>query len=388
MDVWKVVNLKDYGDKILPLVELFFRQFKHPDSGNMWSTVYFRWKLINNPVGKGLLSCAIYGDEIIGTASMTLKRIWLNQITMIGAETGDTFTNSEFSKNGKKADVYYEKNASLPRSKEYIDVSVMGRLLYENTQKAQEDNINIIYGTPNEQSLAGYIKKLDYYCHSDKIVHLMKPTVLFMNIILSRYFGQLNKYGKFIINWLYKLNKIIENMYSKYWKFRQLSAGYSIETIGNLDESFDSFWNRIKHQYQFSLVKDREYFCYRFIDTVHARYSIFVLKKKHEIFGILVTRNITSSDGSKMCYIADWLIDKTRQNILTYLLSHVVNKALRDDISSFRTWVVNKNLFSAFYKLGFMKYSKTPIIFFKSDLGEQIKRLDCLDLTMAFSDSI
>ncbi len=103
---------------------------------------YYHWKLSRGPFGKGFVSLAMDGDTIAGATTVTRKRIHWNGRVVDAAEIGDTFVDSNYRRQG-----------------------IFGSLVKATRERARAAGVKLFYGTPNDQSLPGYERKLDFPAH-------------------------------------------------------------------------------------------------------------------------------------------------------------------------------------------------------------------------------
>ena len=119
-------------------LDLFFKnQFKGKSRyGTMGS---FFWKIFTNPFGKGFVNAIHHEGNIVATTSITPKSLFIKQVEYTAAEIGDTYTDRKFQGRG-----------------------LFSLLVNESRKVANDAEIKFIYGTPNNQSLPGYIKNTGF----------------------------------------------------------------------------------------------------------------------------------------------------------------------------------------------------------------------------------
>jgi len=387
---WDVVILDDLNANLLQKVSDFLSSFLPEGADPVWSSEYFKWKLHRNPAGRGFLSCAVNGDEVVGTASITLKRIWYDGRVVVGGETGDTYSHPDFRKRKKNRSPSTRPKSPTSQA-EYLKKSIFGRLVYENTSRAFRDGVQIIYGTPNENSRLGYEKRLNFKSHPVKDKSLYRPSALGIctNQKATFFFNTL--LGRFVYGMIENLEWLIESIIFQYWKKRQKNLGYSVEKADKATADFDQLWETCKHEKEFSLVRDRLYFQHRFVDNPLVEYNIYECRKDGVLCGAMVTRICSLSREKKYCYIADWLFDESREFIFPIMLAHAIHDNYLKDIHAFVVWAGETMAhISDFCKFGFFSTStRIPIIFYLSNKGKKIiETQSCLDFTIASSDNI
>ena len=155
--IWDIIiadDLSKIGD-----AAKFLQSFYPPEIDTIWSEDYFRWKLgKQNPAGAGFMTLAICDNNVVGTTTITKKRLWINGKLIIGGEIGDTYTHPDFLRQGKPAALH----KLTPDPEAYLNKSIFGRLVTETISRATNAGVSIIYGTPNANSMPGYTKRLNF----------------------------------------------------------------------------------------------------------------------------------------------------------------------------------------------------------------------------------
>jgi GNAT superfamily N-acetyltransferase len=146
-----------FSDSDLPKVGDFRRSFDTDPSVEFFrvsrTAEYYRWRLLDNPYGRGELSIAVDGDRIVGTAANTPKRMVVAQKDTRGAEVGETFTDPGFQRQG-----------------------IFSHLVTMNLERAEQDGTELIYGLPNEIALLGWEGRLGFHqVRSAHIVNAIRP---------------------------------------------------------------------------------------------------------------------------------------------------------------------------------------------------------------------
>jgi len=90
---WEIVILDDLHDELLAKSVSFLSGFVPEGGDPIWSAEGFTWKLQQNPAGPGFMLCVVLGDEVVGTNSITLKRVWYRGRELLAGEAGDIYVS-------------------------------------------------------------------------------------------------------------------------------------------------------------------------------------------------------------------------------------------------------------------------------------------------------
>jgi len=386
---WEVVILDDLREDLLLKVVDFLNGFFPKNLAPRWSADYFRWKLYKNPAGRGFLSCAIAGSEVVGTASITLKRIWYKNKITIAGETGDTFTHPNYRKQRKTKFASQSSFRSPSDTCEYLEKSIFGRLVYENTMRALDNGIEIIYGTPNENSRPGYEKRLNYRSHPMREMNLVRPSV--MGIISSSKLSFLRKFllVKPIVGIMFKAESLVEAINFNFWERKRKKLGYTFKKVSRASADLNQLWERLRYQNEFSLVRDQASFQHRFFDNPLGEYDVYKAVRQGELYGVIVTRVYPIAEKIRNCCIADWFFDESKKDVFPCILAYVIHDK-HHNAHYFTSWCPEgRGLISIFHRLGFVSTSKKPVIFYRSEEGKELlERCRSLDFTIASSDNV
>jgi hypothetical protein len=274
------------------------REFCPPGADPIWSADYFRWKLgAANPAGAGYISLAVLDDEVVGTVSLTRKRIICNGVEGIGGEVGDTYSSASVRRSSRPAEV----SRLDPDPESYVNKSIFGRLASEVRARAEADGITLIYGTPNKNAYPGWVRRLGYFdfeaCRNssfsrptaDFLVNRVRPLKLAgpllrgMEGMMAALHGKLANRG------------------------RALEAGDALPQA----EELDALWLSLRPAQGFSLIRDAVYWRHRYVEHPLARYSFHPIRENGRLLGLAVSRLLSITGGRRAVSVAEWLLDPT-----------------------------------------------------------------------------
>jgi hypothetical protein len=332
----------------------------------IWSVDYFKWKLSNiNPAGSGYLSVALCNNRVIGTVSLTRKRILINGIEYMGGEVGDSYSSNLFRCRTTCSSLSsYDSN---PDS--YINKSIFGRLASDVRARAEASGVSIIYGTPNKNAYPGWTKRLEYF---DLITYdnqnYLRPTVHFIARKLPMkmlFCAAMYATEKVWLNFSKILNTSISDRNKK----------HTIEMGPPSDQEIDFLWDEVRPTIGFSLVRDSKYWVHRYKQYPLGIYSFFRVYDKERLVAFVVTRKATTNTGKKIVYIVEWMINES--DLFEYIVYHIIDIYRKDEIDAF-SFYASGSLFKGRYsiKYGFVKRNRVPIIFANTEEAQLLKKLN------------
>ncbi len=337
----------------------FLQSFRTAEDEPVWSPEYFRWKLKDNPAGKGFLTLAISNGKVVGTASVTSKHIWYKGSVINSAEAGDVYTHPDFQRRG-----IFTATADATR------------------KRAQDAGYSLIYGLPNEQARPGWEKNLEFLVHTAfeliAPIYICKPPSFVKNNL-----------PRIIRQPLSKSIELLSATSRRFWLLLGKLAGISVRQVNAIGPEYNHLWEQYREYNDFLLVRDFEHLNYRFFKHPLAKYQFYEARHKGQLCGYLVTRR-QQARGKVNCIIADWFYNTKNPFIFLSLLNTALEKNLSPDINECRAWVTHSHPDKWLFAIsGFLLRGCNPIIFHKNIIGRQILNgRDKWHFTMADSDNI
>ena len=265
-----------------------------------------------------------------------------------------------------------------------------GRILYKETVRAYQEllktnqGIGYYIGFPNETALKigkRYFSYQRIFVFKRYVKQLSKKPFPDKN----SYFGKMKHY---IMN-LLSMSKITNGCCSQSY-FSDLQLQLSDKP----PDDFDSFWERAKHGYQITTVRDREYVDWRFFQEPAARNEFYTVRKKDKLIGFFVLKTHES-----VTEVIDYFCLRQKSMIrkIFYLMMNVVknkkSQCLRfrihdkyierlmlkngfvvDDLQTFATGGglsnCESNIFRANESFGVMKENNQNRYYFTQELFE------------------
>jgi len=355
---WNTVN-GDSLDCLEDLADFLHNEFSQDGADKVWSEEYFNWRLgEKNPAGKGYVSYAISDSKIVGIATLTRKKAIYNAQELIVGEIGDTYTLADIIRNGKPS--LLSDLDSDPKS--YVNKSVFGRLISEITHRASLDGVSVIYGTPNKNSLPGYMKRLGFLNHK-KYSNTANYRPSFK--LLSEKYRMLKP-----LKFFHSVESLVFSLQRKIYS---LLHGKGIKISVGMPEAgeINALWESIKPKIGFSLVKDAEYWYYRYNNHPLATYQFINFRKNGSLVAIVVVREFSYREGRRITPIVEWMSEKKIS--IGYLLAETLNLMNGREVDYYYYYSSAADSASLSSRGNFFLYNQeAPIVFVKNDLSEEI----------------
>lgn len=348
-----------FKDEELPQIADFFRkQYKGIDGYG--SMDLFQWKAIDNITQRGIINLVKDSDRIISVTSVTPKSIYVNQLSYLGAEIGDTYTDSNYQRQG-----------------------IFAMLINKTRQEANENGCELVYGTPNEASLPGYEKKANFARFPD-----LQVDSLVFPLNVGHFLGKK-------LHWTLAstLGQLLSLVWFVIWHIRYIFIAfpektYTVSEVDSLPEDWDYYWKQCQKNFDFIINRDKEHFNWRFLNNPN-RYRILIIENAHhETCGHLVYR-VISGETRKNLIIADFLTLPDHSSAILQAIKFVVSRGFEINATSIQTWCAQNGPYHRFFKkIHFIRQMDIPIICHQDAFLEHLKKCQKWHFTISDSDNI
>jgi len=376
---WRIRFVDDLDDEFVDRTAAFFDEYFPGVFGDTCDPELFRWKLgPSNPAGQGILAAAVADDGVIaGVMSATMKRMAIGARSVIGSETGDTFTHPDFRRSGRAAEI-----APGTTNDHYLNRSVFGRLVDEVSRALANRAVEIVYSTPNDQSRPGYCRRGGYEVAataSARSWHCPQPS-LFADR-LPRRIGQV-------------AFTAFDTLRSG--SRRRLKTGESMETISlrrdtptPIFETIDRLWRSRPPGGDVVLVQDGDWIRHRYALHPSQSYDLHLVGEAGRPNAFAISRTITRSHGATTRCLTEWSpslsVDGRR---FSELLFKLVENAR--DVDTVSAWTNQRpGTWMRMVRAGFIPISSVPVVLGCNDLGRHIiDRAIPFPLAIGWSDNV
>jgi hypothetical protein len=331
----------------LQRVEAFFKSV-YQEATAYGSTQLFEWKIFNNIHHEGLLNAAVSEGEIASTTTLTPKTLYHKQKKYIAAEIGDTYTQEKFQRRG-----------------------LFGSLVQKTREEGISLGIEYIYGTPNANSLPGYVKKCNFAVIPELDVHSYSFLLDVKEMVPV-------KALTWIINFFYRI------FLSCYLVFKNDSK-VKLTRVEKFGPEFDALWAEGKGDYDYIFSREAASLNWRFNKNPYD-YQIFCIHASTKLIGYIVIRE-NSADASVA--IADYFCLKNYAGSMSVALAGLAKIYKKTNYKKLVAWVSGKDyLEQSFRNTLFIKRNNVPIIAFNNDFLKQVSLGESFHFTLSDSDNV
>jgi hypothetical protein len=374
--IWQAVT-DDQLERVEEASYFLQNNFCPTDAETMWSSDYFRWKLGQaNPAGHGFLSLALLKGQVIGTVSLTKKRVLLNGVEYLGGEVGDSYTAISMRRNGRP----YDLSAIDKNPLSYINRSIFGRLASDVRFRAEANGVSLIYGTPNKNAYSGWVKRLSYFdLREYENCSYTRPTA---RLFITRF-----PYARGVAFLIRILERGINATQAAVYKAK-FGKGLSIEYGAPELLELDMLWERCRPIQGFSLVRDAIYWKHRYLEHPLVKYGFFCVRKSGQLQGVVTTRVAKIGGGQRVVYFTEWMLESAIE--IEYLLSGIIQHYRDADIDMFNMWTQNGSKVARAAKANlFQPRLSVPIIFADTRLARELQAItDSIHFHLGSSDAV
>jgi hypothetical protein len=186
----------------------------------------WEWRFLRNPAGKGIIELAWDGTTLAGHYAVSPVRMRIRGRDVLAALSGTTMTHSG-----------YRGLGLFP---------LLARRTYERARRAGH---MLVMGFPNKNSHRGLVRDLTW-----KDVHEV-----------PKFAASVSAIG-------------------------QVGHDPGIVELTRFDPRFDRLWDEVKDDCPISVIRDRRYLQWRYVDNPEDRYRIFACEDRRTIAGYVVAK--------------------------------------------------------------------------------------------------
>lgn len=200
----------------------------------------------------------------------------------------------------------------------------------------------ISYGTPNDQSRPGFVKRLSLMeiCEVPRLLKVVDWGI----VLKSRY-----RIPVFI-------GKLLGSAWERMTGCVSLGKdiGIEIEEVFSFDERIDKFWEKASKMKDIMVIKDMKYLNWRYVAKPGKEYKILIAKKQQEIVGYTVLK--VEKNVPPRGYIVDLLIVPGESRVAEALITRAIRHLKEDGAATVSCWMLpDTPYYRTLKKLGFVR---------------------------------
>jgi GNAT superfamily N-acetyltransferase len=233
---------------------------------------YYEWKIGHNPYGAGTIYLEKRDDKIIGSATLTPKPFLVHGKSVRTVEIGDTFTHPEYRRQG-------------------VFTICAGSCV----EYALHNGIQVIYGTPNSNSLPGYEKKLGFSQLQKVQLRCFTKVYRFFPILMKCFIKVC------LIRNLNNQKALLKRLCRQWFTSRPIrfkQHTYKIVELKELPDQVDGLWGDCR--FAFYVVRDSNYLNWRYFQNPDA-YTVFAAIEQKKYRGYLILKYSSDDRTATIC---------------------------------------------------------------------------------------
>ena len=327
-----------------------FRAKFHENPYRSISQDYFEWKLLKNPYLKGHIYLETKDGKVIGSASITPKKISVLGGTVLGGEFCDAFTSADHRRKG-----------------------VFSRGMQAGIDYALEHGIQVLYGTPSygSPSSLGFQSKLNCrVCSSVSLRYMSKvlrPLKSFVKLALKAILKEKIRSSK-------RFDTLTKQVFNKYTcKTSTIDIqSVTVSSVDSFNDEIDGLWGQ--KQYAFCTIRDQAYLNWRFFENPDS-YIFLVARRNRECLGYLAAK---ISRNKKTAVICDYIThDDDNMHIFRLLLAKIEKILKQQKVHQLTTYCVHNSPYFRVFEESFyfdhgLERSFSTVLFYGTELGKQL----------------
>lgn len=280
-------------------------------NGSSKSMELINWQFLENPVGEQYVDIARDEEKNMTAAIYAIfpVKFKIGNLVEVGSQSLDTMTDADYRGQG-----------------------LFIKLANDVYQKASTDDVKLVYGFPNGNSIHGFSKKLEWH-ELDPVPFLIKP-------LKTSYFTKKIK----PLSWLPNIN-----LATKY----SISDNFRIVENQEFPLEVNSVWQEFSKHIKVSVQRDKEYLDWRYIQKPLQNYTILHIYHLDKYVGFIVYCT-KEKHGGKIGYIMELIYNPKFEEAGSTLMKTACNAIISENADCILAWCMSHSPnFSAHKKTGF-----------------------------------
>lgn len=273
------------------------------------------WQFLNNPTKRSLVEMYVDKENqtTAGIYAISYVKFKVGNKVVLGAQSLDTLTD-----------------------KDYRGLGLFYRMANSVMIRAKTENVSLVYGFPNGNSFPVFRKLLKWQS-LDPLPFLIKP-------LRTKYFTNRINFFRFLKN--------INLSFSRYRE----DSNYTLLDKFSFPKEVDLIWKRFSRDITVSVVRDREYLNWRYLDKPNESYQIVHCYNNNDnsYKGFIVFTVKEKHDG-RIGYIMEMMFDLDYPKVGKLLLDYAVQNIRESGADCILAWCMEHSpTYKHFKKMFFL----------------------------------
>jgi len=303
---------------------------------------YFEWKINENPYMQGEIFLEKRAGDVIGSFTITPKKISVYGEEILAAETGDTFTHPQFQRKG-----------------------INTKLRNSCIEFALKRGFQVVYGTPNRLSLAAGLKSERKICPYANISLMTKHLRISTSKLKFALVQILHMNIKPLLS-LFFINELLKKI-SSYSRHNAVKKDFSVLFVEKFTDQVDGLWGNPR--YIFSTVRDNTYINWRYFMNPD-KYQVIVAKNGNNYLGYLVIKISKTGRNKKIASICDFITYNDRIDVFYALVLEAEKAIKKENVDYTQLWCIESSIYyQTLLDMGYYDHKNTserPVVVYSS----------------------
>lgn len=278
---------------------------------------HWRWEFKDNPFGS-IQTLSDFKGKIVGHMGLICVPIKIGNRIVLGSQAVDLAVHPSFRHRGM-----------------FLEIGK------KQSQYAEDGEIVISYGVPNEPAYHGHIKYGWFLASEIPVLTKMMSKKGFFLFVLARFRDLLKQPNlTSALNFL-KITKNLIEVFIKKKKHTSTPKFFEKHIVDHFDGRFDRFWEEISSQYPLLVVRNAKYLNWRYVKKPYSNYRIITVERNRRIEGYIVLGKSDSTEWKKG-YIVD--IFAKSEEAIHGLLYYALEYFVRENVDVIMCWMMKNQL--------------------------------------------
>jgi len=261
------------------------------------------------------------------------------------------------------------KGAEVAVHPDYRRMGIYSKLVMERERVSKEMGAVISYSLISNPIIVRYKRDEEGEGYEPEFPHPLKQLVRIKDI--KKFIEYQDRYGvipngKMITSIGIRLLKAVNRIKRVFSRNERRLSGYTLKRVSRFDDRVEVLWDKVKNEYDFIVVKSKEYLNWRYCDHRGGDYQVWVAENDEGILGYLVVRINKMDQVHPVGYIMEVLAPKDREEVISSLLIQAEIYFTQEKVNAIYFTVVSGHPYEGVIKKhGFIDSMRSPHLFYR-----------------------